>query len=54
MSISFDDQYPLFVNCKDDGISLKYFVAPKFDDDDPNDVESDEDIENTDVGDADI
>lgn len=56
VSISFDDQYPLFVSCNDDGISLKYFVAPKFDDDDQdgNHSDDDSDVENTVVGDADI
>jgi proliferating cell nuclear antigen len=50
INISFDNQFPLFITCNDQNIVLKYFVAPKFDDD----GDCDSDVENSVMGNTDI
>lgn len=51
MSISFDKEYPLFCKFSDDNINIKYFVAPKMNDDG---YESDDDLNNEVVGSSDF
>ena len=52
INISFDNQFPLYINIDEDNVKVKYYIAPKTNDDDEDDVDSDD--ENIIVDTADI